>query len=267
MEFTLPEPWQEIDVGFTPTPGGAGYKDGVFTIQGSGGTSAGGAFHYIYQTLDGDGQMIARLNDFTARDDGGQVGLMIRETSNESGRFAFIGFNGFKQTIFTRRRTQFGETRYHIGDPGPLPTWFKLIRAGELILAYTSQDGLTWQRFDTSFIDFSQKILIGLAISSGSDSLATAQLDQVSVWSFQAAIDLPPAPTLAIGSSTFAPISELITLHLTSESGAILQLETSTDLANWSLLQNVTNTESGSSITIPQTSDETLRFYRLAPTD
>jgi hypothetical protein len=44
-------------------------------------------------------------------------------------------------------------------------------------------------------------------------------------------------------------------------------LETSTDLSNWSLLQNVTNIETGSNITIPQTSDETLRFYRLAPTD
>ena len=46
VEFTLPEPWREIDVGYTRTPGGAGYKDGIFTIQGS-----GGAFHYIYQTL------------------------------------------------------------------------------------------------------------------------------------------------------------------------------------------------------------------------
>lgn len=58
----LPAPWQQSDVGAVAVPGSAGCDtNNNFTIQasGSGITNQADAFHYVYQTLTGDGQIIA----------------------------------------------------------------------------------------------------------------------------------------------------------------------------------------------------------------
>src|SRR3954469_5838159 len=142
IEFNLPDPWLNVDVGWVPTPGTAGYKDGTFSIAGSGGGTVGSAFHFVFQTLAGDGQIIARINNFSTLDGYGSVGLMIRQNLDPASPFAFIGHTGKNETMFERRRTQFGDIRAHPSADQSLPMWFKLIRAGDFILAYQSQDGI-----------------------------------------------------------------------------------------------------------------------------
>ena len=60
---TLPVPWLGKDVGSVGKVGIDSFSNGSFTLQGSG-TDIGGtsdSFNYVYQTLQGDGQIVARV--------------------------------------------------------------------------------------------------------------------------------------------------------------------------------------------------------------
>ena len=63
----LPSGWLDSDIGTVGTTGSAGYSSGTFTANG-GGMSIGGtadAFHFVYQSLSGDGTIVARLVSLT----------------------------------------------------------------------------------------------------------------------------------------------------------------------------------------------------------
>src|SRR5207249_6713683 len=59
----LPSPWSQADVGGVGLPGSASYSSPTFTVQGSGGDIWGAAdgFHYVYQPINGDAQIVARV--------------------------------------------------------------------------------------------------------------------------------------------------------------------------------------------------------------
>jgi hypothetical protein len=267
VQFTLPHPWHDADIGSTATPGSGFYNEGLFTINGSGERLSGDneTFFFVYQTLQGDGQIIARVKSFTTLQPSGRAGLMIRESAQPGARHAFIGVNGSNETVFARRRNFGGDTRTHTGGDSSPPIWLKLIRAGELILAYHSHDGVAWQRFDSTTIDFGESLLIGFAINSGDDDIATAQIDRVSIWRFQEPIQNIQASAIRIQQPISPSLTaDFVTLHLTGETGGILQLETSSNLIDWTLLQNITNATGTITITDPRSTDQNNRFYRVA---
>jgi len=59
----LPAGWQDTDVGSTGIAGSASYANGIFTVKGSGADIWGmtDAFHFVYRTLSGNGQLVARV--------------------------------------------------------------------------------------------------------------------------------------------------------------------------------------------------------------
>ena len=46
--------------------------------------AANDAFHYVYKTLNGDGEIVAKLADVTAIDNHALNALMIRDTNSSS---------------------------------------------------------------------------------------------------------------------------------------------------------------------------------------
>ena len=65
----LPAPWQTQDVGSVGRAGSASHANGEFTVAGAGADIGGGgdAFHYVYRTLSGDGQIVARVTGIRTR--------------------------------------------------------------------------------------------------------------------------------------------------------------------------------------------------------
>src|SRR5260370_1374741 len=59
----LPSPWVDQDVGAVGVSGSASYVPGTFIENGSGADIWGtaDAFHYVYQPLNGDGKIVARI--------------------------------------------------------------------------------------------------------------------------------------------------------------------------------------------------------------
>jgi hypothetical protein len=63
----LPGPWAHDDIGAVGQTGSAGESDGAFTVSGSGADiwNTADAFHYVYQPLEGDGEIVATFDGVT----------------------------------------------------------------------------------------------------------------------------------------------------------------------------------------------------------
>src|SRR5690242_10866667 len=125
----LPPGWSDEDVGAVGVAGGATYANGVFTVKGSGtGISAtSDEFHFAYQSLSGDGTIMARV----ASCSGGQCGVMIRETLNTNAANAFIAYlPTYTSAEFYDRASTGGNTSSLAGSSThSLPYWVKVVRS------------------------------------------------------------------------------------------------------------------------------------------
>ena len=90
----LPSGWSDGDIGSTGVAGSATYSNGTFTLQGAGAQIYGttDAFHFAYQSLSGDGTIVARVVSFQGGSSNREVGVMIRETLGAQAANATVGF-------------------------------------------------------------------------------------------------------------------------------------------------------------------------------
>src|SRR5205814_805850 len=88
----LPSPWIDQDIGAVGTQGRGSFLTGTFIERGSGADIGGSsdAFHYIYQPLNGDGKIIARIVTQYNSDPSAKAGVMIRETLTAGSKYAAV---------------------------------------------------------------------------------------------------------------------------------------------------------------------------------
>ncbi len=187
----LPAPWTHADVGSVSVPGDATEAGGTFTVDGDGADIWGtaDAFHFVYQALAGNGQIVARVATVANVDVWTKAGVMIRESLWHGSRHAHMLVSPGKGLAFQRRRTADGLSTNTSGGAGTAAAWVKLVRAGNVFTAYRSSDGLTWTTVGTDTIPMNATALIGLAVTSHTDgTVARATFDHVSVVS----TGLPP---------------------------------------------------------------------------
>ena len=204
----LPSGWSDGDIGSTGVAGSATYSNGTFTLQGAGAQIYGttDAFHFAYQSLSGDGTIVARVVSFQGGSSNREVGVMIRETLGAQAANATVGYWPYFGSIYLElRSTTGGTTSDSASFSASLPYWVKATRSGNSFSAYVSADGVYWSQVGTSqTITMAQNVYIGLAVTSGSTtSSATATFDNVSVStaaSPAAAITGVSATTGSIGS-------------------------------------------------------------------
>jgi type II secretory pathway pseudopilin PulG len=183
--------WQNQDVGDVGAAGSAGCSDGTWTIEGSGDDifENSDEFHFVYQSLSGDGQIIARV--VSIEDTGGwpgvgaKAGVMIRQSLNDDSKYAGIFVTPDSGAYFQRRTSTGGSTDF---DPwgsstGQAPIWFKLTRVANTFTAYKSSDGYSWTQVGPSdSVTMAGDIYIGMAVCSNDDEvLCTAVFDNVSL--------------------------------------------------------------------------------------
>ncbi len=82
IDDTIPAPWKGTDIGDVGAAGSEGLLQGVFTLHASGADIWGSAdaFHYVYQSLNGDGTIVAHVASQENSNEWAKAGLMIRET-------------------------------------------------------------------------------------------------------------------------------------------------------------------------------------------
>ncbi|HEV3162543.1 MAG TPA: hypothetical protein VGZ22_00780 [Isosphaeraceae bacterium] len=184
-EPSLPEPWSHQDIGEVEVKGDARYKEGTFTITGTldiWGKADG--FHFVYQTLDGDGQILLRVTAVENTNQHAKAGVMIRESLDAGARHATMVVTPVDGTQFLRRKVA-GEVTTNTNpgrDRGKLPYWVKLVREGNKFSAYESSDGKDWVPVGTDTVMIGERAYIGLVASSHQKMITnTSTLDQVAV--------------------------------------------------------------------------------------
>ncbi|MFA5344637.1 MAG: Ig-like domain-containing protein, partial [Kiritimatiellia bacterium] len=210
--------WSAKESAGVGVPGSTSYADGQYTIDASGigigGTSD--SFYFAYQSLTGDGQVIARVASLQNTSAGTKAGVMMRTSLADNAPSMFAGLTP-SIAMFASRIATNGATTANSGTAASAPYWVKLARYGNSVSGFGSVDGTNWVFIGTEiFPNLPGTLYVGLAVTSGNNSmLATAAFDNVAIGASPA--DVMPTATLSspqVGMTNTAPAS--VTLEATA---------------------------------------------------
>lgn len=211
----LPPPWQNTDLGSVGIPGDATFTSGQFTVAGSGDDIWNNADsgHFAYVTLNGDGQITARVLSVQNTDPWAKAGVMIRESLANNSTHAFAVITTGNGAAFQRRTTTGGSSATTSGPEVTAPCWVRLVRAGNTFTAFVSIDGANWTQIGNTTIAMSSQVTAGLAVTAHNNSLLnTSVFDNVSVISAT-----PPEVTITAPTNGLVlPYGSIIPLSATA---------------------------------------------------
>ena len=198
----LPSPWEQGDIGSVAIAGGASYSNNTFTINASGWDiwSTADSFRYVYQPLNGDGEITARVTALQNTDPWAKAGVMIREDLTPGSRHAFMALTTGNGTAFQRRTTTGGQSDHTAGAATTAPYWVRLTRSGNTYTGFYSDNGTSWTQAGTVSISLPAAAYMGLALTSHSANLNTSTFDNVNT-SAGTSDNEPPIPTISTPTS------------------------------------------------------------------
>jgi regulation of enolase protein 1 (concanavalin A-like superfamily) len=180
VSFTggLPNGQQAVDIG-SPSPAGTtSFASNTYTINGGGANIGSNAdqFHFVYQTVSGDVELVARVAAITTADAMSRVGVMVRASLSSNSAFAYTSLRACGGYGFEWRYTD-GASASVTNDPtGAAPGWVRLTRRGQRFDAYRSSDGQTWTLIhsqDLTGTPLPSTVYVGLAVTSARAGAST----------------------------------------------------------------------------------------------
>lgn len=182
----LPSPWQKAHVGIN---GLAVHESGKFSLEAEGGAvfSNSDYFTYAYQTLNGNGTIIARVADWNTPNQNFSAGIMIRESLQANSVLTLIGKTadaGHRIDQRTATGSILQNNPNGIGGLHPynLYNWLKITRTGNEFISYCSRDGVNWVPLAQQTINMPNQVMIGLYVTGGMQYFpAKASFDNVSI--------------------------------------------------------------------------------------
>jgi glucose/arabinose dehydrogenase len=217
-----PSPWQSTDVG-TPMPGSTDYAPGSqsFYLDGSGADASGSTdqFHYTYQTLNGNGSIVARVRYQTTPNPSVKAGVMIKSSPTAGSAFvsALVTPDVSQNTPnLNGINCVFPSNAVGAGCDAPLPAavpsvgqgvimqysggsksvtsasalanfkspnkWLKLQRSGNTFTASYSSDGTNWTQISSTSVSMGNSVTIGMFVTAKDvREYSTAAFDSVSL--------------------------------------------------------------------------------------
>jgi glucose/arabinose dehydrogenase/regulation of enolase protein 1 (concanavalin A-like superfamily) len=176
----VPAPWLDTDVGSPAIGGSASYANSVFTVNGSGTDIYGtyDQFNYVYQPVNGNGTLIARVTSQTNSDTNAKAGIMFKQSTTAGAPYILItitpGTSSFK--IQYNFNGSIGGGTYTFPN-----AWMKLTRVANTFTAYVSGDGVTWTQIVSKTLTMNTNATAGLfECSHNASVLGTATFDNVS---------------------------------------------------------------------------------------
>ncbi len=180
----LPANWKATEVGV----GTSGYTvydaaTGVFNPIGSGAglTGSSDGFQYAYQTLTGDGSIVARITNVDNTSANAVVGVTMRESTAVNSRHVSVAKNFSGGPKQFSRSTVGGSTSTSAAGAST-HNWVKLQRVGNVFTTFTSPDGVTWTQLSTATVALNSALTVGLLTGSANNhALNVGELDNVVV--------------------------------------------------------------------------------------
>jgi hypothetical protein len=181
-----PSGWTCADIGYPAPPGSQLFKDGTWTVQGGGFDIffTRDQFHYVWQSLTGDGVVSAQVLDQGDVAASAKAGVMLRTNTDTGSPFYAVFVTPMNDILVHYRLKQGGVVQEIKLPPATpkLPIYLKVARSGNIFTAYTSPDGFAWTLIARSSIalNTSSTMLAGLAVTSHNPSyLGVVTFDSV----------------------------------------------------------------------------------------
>jgi hypothetical protein len=185
--------------------GDASYSNGTFTIDGGGADiwNTADEFHFVYQTLPGDGEIVARVVSVENTNAWAKAGVMMRETLATGSKHAMMVLTPGNGLAFQRRTTTNGSSSHTSGGSASAPYWVRLVRSGDTFTGYKSSDGSNWTEVGSASITMPSTIFVGLPVTAHNDgTLCTSVIDNVDVSAGSPTPTPTPVPNL-VGNPGF----------------------------------------------------------------
>ncbi len=227
----IPKPWLDQDIGSVGFPGDASYSWGVVTIDASGDQIGGqlDAFHFVYQSLAGDGDLTVLVSGLANTGDSAEAGLMLRASLDLAAANVSILVNPNGNTTFDARTSSGSDTSSTDGPITPIACWVRLTKAGASISGYVSPDGTSWTKIGMTNVNLGASPLIGLAVTAGNNAATTrAQLSHVTPSANLQPLNAPPSVTIISpsgGSTVTSPGSTAIDVFAIDSDGTIQNVQ------------------------------------------
>jgi regulation of enolase protein 1 (concanavalin A-like superfamily) len=225
----LPSPQQSQDIGSPAVAGSATFSQGTYTVTAAGRDIGANAdqFHYVYQPVAGDLNVTVRVGSLIGANQLAKAGVMIRENLTPGSAHAFAGLATDQGYVFDRRPTAGGSTVQSTAVAGATPGWVRLIRAGDLITAYRSLDGVTWTLIGSDSFPMTAAVYVGIAVTSRNVA-ATTTAAVTNLVINQTPSNQRPVVTLtspANGATFTSPASVAMTATATDADGTIARVD------------------------------------------
>jgi len=185
----LPAGWTSAEIGGPTAAGSARYNASTlaWTIRGDGTgiRATSDQFQFVYKTLSGDGELVARVVSIDPPlADWSMAGVMIRVLLTPGSPYLFMGASANTDgldhgiTFWGREAFDGPADQVSSGATG-VPLWVKVQRTGDAFAAYSSLDNKAWtQQYSTVVPGIPKSIYIGYAVMSEvAGELVTAVFD------------------------------------------------------------------------------------------
>jgi hypothetical protein len=172
----LPLPWNWVEIGSPQKRGSASWVSGKFVITAAGADIAGSAdqFGFVYQTLDGDGEIVAHLGDLLKTHPWAKAGLMFRDEMTRDAKYAAAFVTPDKGLLFQYRIAAGAASSQIAAGSGRPPQWLRLSRKGQTFTASASSNGSTWTTIGSEVVYLNRLVYVGLAVTSRSTRALTS---------------------------------------------------------------------------------------------
>lgn len=200
----LPNGQRAVDIGSPSPAGSTRFASNTYTMCGGGANIGGNSdqFHFAYQTVSGDVELVARVASVTAADVMSRAGVMVRASMSPNAAFAFTSLRASAGYGFEWRYSSGASASVTNGGSGAAPGWVKLTRRGQRFDAYRSTDGQSWTLIDTEDLTSTPMpttVYVGLAVTSARAGTSTT----ATVSNFSVNTNLSNgAPTVSLTSPT-----------------------------------------------------------------
>lgn len=178
----LPAPWASKDIGAVGLKGKARFDGVTFRLRGAGQDTCctKDQFHFVYQPLEGDGEISACLRQVEFTDPEAKAFVMIRQTLQTASPQISLGATASGRLELEYRARK--ESRIERVGWTPGPCWLRVARRGERLTASKSDDGSNWIELGSRTNSMPNRIYVGLGVTSYNHAALSGSLfDRVQV--------------------------------------------------------------------------------------
>ena len=162
-------PWLTTDVGNTAQMGSVKFENKKIVVKASGSDiwDTRDGFNFTYQYINGDCEIITRVDSIEDTHEWAKAGVMVRETLNGGSKNVYFGMTSRHGAGFQQRPNLDDGTEGFGGKEGiQSPYWVKLIRKGNNFTVMISTNGNVWEEIGKTQLEMTENVYAGFCVTS-----------------------------------------------------------------------------------------------------